>query len=298
MDCLPIFILHDRILRPNNVTYSTPSAHSIEVFALASGSSGNATLVRAPGVNILIDAGLGVRKLASLLHGKGVDATGLSAIFVTHEHWDHTAGLGALARRCSAPVFANRSTLQCCAQLDPNPFEMRELPVGDSTTIGCLSIRSFPVPHDAVEPVGYVISSGATKITYFTDAGSANCEMKEALAGANLAVVESNHDVEWLRRGPYTPEMKARVRSSTGHLSNDDCADLLAERLDNGGPMTVWLAHLSSVNNSPSLARRTVESRVRSKTRVEFSLDIALRDSPSAVWRETSRTATVQLKLF
>jgi phosphoribosyl 1,2-cyclic phosphodiesterase len=175
---------------------------------------------------------------------------------------------------------------------------MRELPLGDGINIGCLTIHSFPVPHDAVSPVGYVIRSGATKITYFTDAGSVNHEMKEALADANLAVVESNHDVEWLRRGPYTADMKARVSSSTGHLSNDDCADLVAERLEDGGPLTVWLAHLSSINNSPSLARRSVEARVRSHTKVPFSLDVALRDSPSAEWHSAKRAGIVQLELF
>jgi phosphoribosyl 1,2-cyclic phosphodiesterase len=268
------------------------------VYALASGSSGNATLVRAPGVNILIDAGIGVRKLASILHTKGVSADDLSAIFVTHEHRDHVAGLGAMARRCNAPVIANRSTLQACALLDPNPFEMIELPVGETTAIGCLNICSFPVPHDAVSPVGYVIQCNKVKITYFTDAGSVNKAMRAALAGANLAIVESNHDVEWLKRGPYTPDMKARVSGATGHLSNDDCADLVAERLDEGGSMAVWLAHLSSINNSPALARRSVESRVKAKTRVGFSLEVALRDSPSAEWRAAQGARAVQMALF
>jgi phosphoribosyl 1,2-cyclic phosphodiesterase len=269
------------------------------VYALASGSSGNATLVKAPGVNILIDAGLGIRKLSSLLHGKGVNSESLSAILVTHEHRDHITGLGALSRRCKAPVVANRSTLQACALQDPNPFETIELPVGEIAAFGSVTVESFPVPHDAVSPVGYIIRYAGAKVTYFTDAGSVNHEMTEALVGANLAVVESNHDVEWLRRGPYTPEMKERVRSSTGHLSNDDCADLIANRLESGGPLTVWLAHLSSVNNSPSLARRSVEARIKSNTRVDFSLAIALRDSPSVEWRAAAnRAGGIQLNLF
>src|SRR5579862_5071211 len=102
----------------------------VEVYALASGSSGNATLIKAGGVNILIDAGLGIRKLSSLLSGKGVMADGLSAIFVTHEHIDHISGLGPIARRCGVPVYANRVTLQACAERDDLPFDAVELALG------------------------------------------------------------------------------------------------------------------------------------------------------------------------
>lgn len=280
------------------MVYRKPDVVNLEVYALASGSSGNAMLVKSFGVNILIDAGLGIRKLSTILRGKGVLADSLTAILVTHEHIDHISGLGQLARRCGVPVIANRETLLACAEKDPLPFDMVELPVGESMEFSHLCVQSFPVPHDAVSPVGYVLTSGNTKIAYFTDAGSVNTEMREALRGANLAVVEANHDLEWLDRGPYTRDMKARVRSSTGHLSNDDCADLIADRLESDGPMTVWLAHLSRVNNSPSLARRSVEGRIQRSTKVPFSLDIALRDSPSASWTSGASARAVQLTLL
>jgi phosphoribosyl 1,2-cyclic phosphodiesterase len=157
-------------------------------------------------------------------------------------------------------------------------------------------VRSFAVPHDAVDAVGYVLECGSLRIAYFTDAGSCTPVMREALQGATLAVVEANHDLDWLLRGPYTPEMKARVASATGHLSNHDCADLIAERLEEGGPMSVWLAHLSRVNNSAALARRTVRDRISRQTSVPFRLDVALRDQPSISWR--SGAHGVQLTLL
>lgn len=271
---------------------------SVEVYSLASGSSGNATLIKANGASILIDAGLGIRKMSSLLHGKGILADGLNAILVTHEHIDHTSGLGPLSRRGKVPVITNRQTLEECAIRDPIGFETQELEAGDTIAVGSAEVTAFRVPHDAVEPMGYFIRVGGAKIVYFTDAGSILPCMREALVGANLVIAEANHDLEWLLRGPYTREMKMRVRSDTGHLSNDDCADLIAERLDNGGPMAVWLAHLSRVNNSPSLAKRSVEHRILARTKTAFTLDIALRDSPSAEWRSGAGTKAVQLSLL
>ena len=281
----------------NRAGKSLNQQQGVEVFSLASGSSGNCTLIKSPGCNVLIDAGLGIRKLSSLLHGKGVAADELHVVLVTHEHIDHTSGLGAIARRCNAGVVANASTLHACALRDELSFETTELATGSELSIKDMVIRSFPVSHDAVEPVGYVVTVGSVSITYFTDTGYVSPEVYDSLRGANLAIVESNHDLEWLRRGPYTRETKARVESKTGHLSNIDCGDLVARRIEEGGPLTIWLAHLSRVNNSPSLAKRTVETQIKSRTNTPFVLDIALRDSPSASWSSRRGAGAVQLDL-
>jgi phosphoribosyl 1,2-cyclic phosphodiesterase len=256
----------------------------LRVYALASGSSGNAVLVQAGQTNVLIDAGLPVRTLAACLAKRGVGATDLDAILLTHEHTDHAAGAGAMARRTGAPVIGNAATLAACALRDDLPFLTRELPTFGECGIGGLGIRSFRIPHDAAEPVGYVLTAGAMQITYATDVGSVTPDVRAAMRGANLIVIEANHDLDWLLRGSYTPEMKARVASATGHLSNADCADLLAERLEEEGPCCVWLAHLSRVNNSPSLARRSVIRRVQAQTAVPMALEVALRDHPSVSW--------------
>ena len=272
------------------------TASNVRVHALASGSSGNAFLVQAGRTHLLIDAGLPLRTLSALLSRKGVHANGLDAILLSHEHSDHSCGAGPLARRMAAPVVANASTLDAYALRDELPIMATELKTGGEIGIGEIGVRSFSISHDAADPVGFVLSAGGVQITYVTDCGCPSPEIEAALRGAHLAIVEANHDLEWLWRGPYTPEMKARVASSTGHLSNNDCADLIAMRLEEGGSLCVWLAHLSRVNNSPSLARRSVLGRIQEQTRVPAALEVALRDYPSITWQAGARA--VQLPLL
>ena len=272
------------------------SVTSIQVHSLASGSSGNAMLVKAGDTNILIDAGLSARALANALAKKRVAAEDLHGILLTHEHSDHSCGAGGLARRHGTPIVANAATFHAYMQRDALPFMARELPAGGTTAIGCIGIRSFAVSHDAAEPVGYVLNIGATQITYFTDTGCVTEAIREAVRGAHLAIVEANHDLDWLWRGPYPEHRKARVASDTGHLSNADCAELLAERLEEGGALNVWLAHISSINNSPALAKRSVQQRIAQRTRVPVALEVALRDQPSVAWSPDRQA--VQLALL
>lgn len=276
--------------------HSILSSPDMRVASLASGSSGNAVLVQAGDTNLLIDAGLSARNLAAMLSKRHVPDGRLDAILLTHEHSDHSIGAGPMARRTGARLFANSQTLAAYAERDDLPFAAAELRTGGTTAVGAIGIRSFPVPHDAADPVGYVLDCGQTRIAYFTDAGCVTPTIREALRGVHLAIVEANHDLEWLRRGPYTADMKARVASATGHLCNADCAGLLAERLEEEGAMSIWLAHLSRVNNSPSLARRSIKETLLQRTRVPFHLDIALRDQPSVSWRSGSQS--VQLSLL
>ena len=268
----------------------------LRVYSLASGSSGNAMLVQAGPTNLLIDAGLPLRTLTPLLARRGVHANDLHGILLTHEHPDHCSGAGPLARRSKAPLIANPATLQAYAKRDDLAFGTLPLVTGDEMGIGCLRIRSFPVSHDSVEPVGYILDVGRTRMTYFTDTGCKTEAIQQALAGANLAIVESNYDPDWLQRGPYTESMKARVASDTGHLSNVDCADVIAHRLATEGTLCVWLAHLSRVNNSPSLAKRSIQARIARQTNVPFTLEVALRDHPSVSWRAGEKA--VQLSLL
>ncbi len=253
-------------------------------------------LVQAGETNILIDAGIPQRLLSSHLNRLGVPATRLNAILLTHEHTDHALSASAMSRRSKAPIVANAATLAAYGRREELSFTPLTLATGGETEIGSIGIRSFPVPHDAAETVGYVLEAGSVRIAYCTDVGSVTEAVRAALNGVNLAIVESNHDVERLMRGPYTQEMKERVASPTGHLSNADCGDLIAERLEAGGAMTIWLAHLSRVNNSPALARKTVQARVAARTCVPFKLEVALRDHPSLSWH--SGAQAVQPSLF
>jgi phosphoribosyl 1,2-cyclic phosphodiesterase len=268
---------------------------SVEVHALASGSSGNSALVIAEGQALLIDAGISARRLSAGLKARNVFPGALKGVILTHEHDDHIKGIELICKKLDAPLVANHATIAACSERMELP-EIVVLPSGNETRIGLFTVRSFRVSHDAVEPVGYVIQAGNCRIFYATDCGCLSTEMRLAMVGASLCILESNHDVEWLRRGPYPPHMKARVAGDTGHLSNLDAANLLADRLESCGPASIWLAHLSAINNSPSLARRFVTSAIKSATRTPFTLDIALRDHPSVMWR--SGQTAVQRSLF
>jgi phosphoribosyl 1,2-cyclic phosphodiesterase len=267
----------------------------VEVHALASGSSGNAVLVKAGDRGLLIDAGLGPRTLLPALHRRDIGVDQLDAILLTHEHDDHLRGAAAASSRLRAPVVANRATL-AAANARTELRRATEMETGSEARFGEFTVRSFGIDHDAAEPVGYVVEVRSTRITYATDVGRPCDRLREALRGAHLCILEANHDLAWLKRGPYPPHMKERVASDRGHLSNEDAAALLAERLDADGPAAIWLAHLSAVNNSPAFARRFVNTALQAATRVPFALDIALRDRPSVQWRP--RQAAAQLTLF
>jgi phosphoribosyl 1,2-cyclic phosphodiesterase len=268
---------------------------SVEVHSLASGSSGNAVLIISNGVGLLIDAGISARRLSVALKARGILPGSLKAVLLTHEHDDHIKGIQRICVNMNAPMVANLATISACsARMDLPPT--MELQTGNEICFERFLVRSFAVSHDAVEPVGYVVEVAGCRIFYATDCGCASEEVRNALRKANLCILESNHDLEWLKRGPYPPHMKARVAGDTGHLSNHDASSLLAERLEHDGPAAIWLAHLSAVNNSPSLARKYVSSEIQRSTRTPFTLDIALRDHPSAVWRHGQNA--VQPTLF
>jgi phosphoribosyl 1,2-cyclic phosphodiesterase len=267
----------------------------VEVHSLASGSSGNAVLVRADEQYLLLDAGVGPKTLMPALQRRNVTEGCLAGILLTHEHDDHLKGAQAVSRRLGAPIVANWATLAAASQRVELP-KVQELKTGCETELGPFRVRSFRVSHDAAEPCGYVVEAGGTRIAYATDIGCLCDGLREAMRGASLCIVESNHDLEWLRRGPYPIHMKQRVESDRGHLSNADAVHAISARLDEDGPCTFWLAHLSNVNNSPALARRFAETEIKARTRTPFKLEIALRDRPSVTWRPGQLAA--QLSLF
>ncbi|MGH2487513.1 MAG: MBL fold metallo-hydrolase, partial [Ktedonobacterales bacterium] len=231
----------------------------------------NALVVRAGQTTVLVDAGLGPRVLAARLKEAGIAASDVSAVLLTHEHSDHTCGARAFARRHGVPLLSDPRTLdRLCAQPEPGlpmletPPERIELAVGRETRHGDLSIRSFSVSHDAVAPCGYLLSTGAWSVLFATDTGEVTGPMLEAMRLASLLVIESNHDIERLRLGPYPAHLKRRILSVTGHLSNEQTSQALCGTLDES-PRWVWLAHLSRTNNTPDIARAHVRQRLRER---------------------------------
>lgn len=255
---------------------------TLTLTSLASGSSGNAFLLRAGATCILIDAGLPASTIMRHLADQHLEPAQLAAVLLTHEHSDHVQAAGTLSRRLGLPVVANAATLDA-AERQVGEMRRRQLPVGDCLDLGEIAVASFAVPHDAAAPVGYLISHCQGTICLATDLGAACADLRQPLAAADLIVIEANHDRERLIRGPYPPALKARILGEQGHLSNDEAAELLVPVLRDR-PRCVWLAHLSAVNNGPTLARRTVAGRLAAAGVRQVRLEVLKRDRPSPTW--------------
>ncbi|WP_166245861.1 MBL fold metallo-hydrolase [Paenibacillus turpanensis] len=230
---------------------------------LASGSTGNATVVQSTDGEhtLLVDAGLSAKKIGELMKERGVDAGSLDGVLVTHEHADHIKGLGAVARKFDLPVYANEKTW---AELERHIGEIAEekrkvLEPGDVVEFGSLKVESYSISHDAADPVGYCFHEEQQKLALATDLGYMSPKVKEKLVDADVMVLESNHDVEMLRMGKYPWNIKRRILSDVGHLSNDAAGEALSELLS-GGTKRVYLAHLSRDHNVMDLARLTVNN--------------------------------------
>ena len=299
---------------PNQPGYSAPKTHNPQAYViymrmtvLASGSKGNSTVIASARTRILVDAGLSCRELLRRMHIAGEDPCALSAILITHEHQDHIAGVGTLARKLRIPVFFTepthrawvrsltpRSTMtyaqwlakiqaekeqaqaevlhveqsptDLCAEAEdesalPAKADPTSLPdvqyfrAGQDFQIGDLHITPFTIPHDAADPCGFLFHCPAEgiRMAVATDLGYMPPNVKAALRGVDVMLLESNHDLEMLKDGPYPWSVKQRVLSRVGHLSNHATAEFLARDYD-GGAHTIVLGHLSEQNNNPALA--------------------------------------------
>ncbi len=225
----------------------------MKVVLLASGSRGNALLVCSGRTRILVDAGLSAREICRRLEGVGVAPDSIDALLVTHEHSDHVRGLGPLARRLKVPVYIHTDVVSTLKDVGI-PSAVQEFDTSRELLIGELAVRPFPTTHDACSPVGFVVESPGGKVGIATDLGIATRLVSDRLKGCRALVLESNHDEALLRDGPYPWQLKQRVSSKHGHLSNLASTQLLKGLLW-GGLEAVLLAHLSETNNCPDLAR-------------------------------------------
>lgn len=257
----------------------------VRVSALASGSSGNAFLVEAAGTRLLFDAGLNAATLEYYLRLRGVAASQLAAIFISHEHIDHLRGAGTLARRYRLPVVASEGTFLAGAWQLGALLDKVVQPLGREVNVGGVTVRSFAVSHDAAETAGFWIEACGRSIVICTDLGCETASIREALEAADLLVIEANHDVQRLWRGPYPYPLKKRVAGNYGHLGNAEAARLVSEVARDGRPRTVWLAHLSAANNTPSLAFDTVAEPLSREGCTHLQVAVLARDKPSHVWR-------------
>lgn len=239
---------------------------SLHFSVLASGSTGNAIYVETDEHSFLVDAGFSGRQMEALFQKIDRKIENLNGILVTHEHSDHIKGVGVLARKYDLPVYANQKTWSAMEGL------IGEIPTEQKFTFdmetvksfGRLSIESFGVSHDAAEPMFYVFHQDNKKIVLITDTGYVSDRMKGIISNANVYIFESNHDVQMLRMGRYPWNIKRRILSDVGHVSNEDAAVAMSDVI---GDQTkrIYLAHLSLDNNLKDLARMSVTQTLQSR---------------------------------
>ncbi|HEY3120848.1 MAG TPA: MBL fold metallo-hydrolase [Vicinamibacteria bacterium] len=241
---------------------------------LASGSSGNATLVEANGTRILLDAGLGVRELSERVELAGVEPGSIAAVFVSHEHDDHAGGAAGFSRKWGVRLCGTRGTFEAGGfRLAPIAGYDLIAP-GVPRVVGGLTVEAVPVPHDAAQPVAFVLSDGETALGHATDFGYMTRLLAETFRDCDAVLVESNYDAAMLRDGAYPWMVKERIFGPRGHLSNDDVANYLFRGLGQTC-RTVVLAHISRANNHPEVARMAAELSLQRRGRTEVRLEVS-----------------------
>ncbi len=251
------------------------------IYPICSSSSGNCTFIGTKGHGILIDDGCAFASLKNALSLIDTEITHIEAIFITHEHIDHVKGLSVLAKHTKIPVFASAGTIGALRNSKsvtlPDTFRLYDI-ISEGYRSAEFEVTAFHTPHDTPESVGYVIQYNDIRIGICTDIGRVTEEVERNLLGCSAVLLESNYDMDMLRRNPnYSPELKRRITSDCGHLSNTAAAEF-AEKLIRNGTTRIVLGHLSQENNTPNTAFNTVSSHLQRKglkLGSDFTLDVA-----------------------
>lgn len=225
----------------------------IKFQSIVSGSSGNCTLIWCNNTKILIDCGISGKKVTAYLNDIGIDPCEIDSILVTHEHIDHTSGVGIMSRKFDIPIIASEGTW---SGMDIGKIAEDNRQIFSKNTsmeIGDINITPFDIPHDAMQPTGYIIQAEGKKIAVATDMGHITNTVTDSLTGCDAVILEANYDEHMLQTGPYPQNLKARVAGAKGHLANKD-AGALASYLAKKGTKHIMLGHLSNENNSPEIA--------------------------------------------
>lgn len=259
----------------------------MKVCTLISGSSGNAIYIETARAKVMIDAGQSGKTISKALEeacGRSLEE--IDGLLLTHGHRDHISGAGVLARKYHLPVYATEGTW---CELDSLPGSIKDeqknyICAGESLEIVDLKIEPFPVSHDAMEPVGYLLSAGKKTLGVATDSGVFTAQMARMVTNVDGLVLEANHDLEMLKNGSYPWPLKKRISGILGHLSNDTAGNALL-RILGKATRKVMLAHLSTENNHPALALQTVQDiLIDNQVNLdEVDITVAPRYKPSAI---------------
>jgi len=275
----------------------------LKFVSFGSGSSGNCYYLGTATDGLLVDIGVGIRTLKKHSKEYGVSLSSVRRILITHDHADHIKSVGAFSFDYDVPVYATEKVHggivhNYCVQRKIAAQHKRLLEPGLTMQLGDFKVTPFTVPHDATENVGFRIEAEGITFVIITDAGCVTEAMGRQIADADYLVIEANHDVEMLQGGPYPQYLKERIHSAIGHLSNADCGKALAENMTER-LKHVWLCHLSEENNHPELARKTVDTILRSYGIIpgkDLELEVLKRKIPSGPYE--LGTKNIELSLF
>lgn len=252
----------------------------MRVCVLGSGSSGNCTFVERGATRVLIDAGLRAKEICERLHRIDVDPSTLSGIFISHEHNDHIQGAGPMSRKFKVPVFISPRALEHAS------FALQHVqhyPITSDVAIqvGTLTVTPFSTPHDSIDPLAFALRAGQVRACVVTDVGYIPESVRDRIRNTDLLVIESNHDIEMLRTGPYPWNLKQRVMGNYGHLSNEALAFFFSQYFD-GTQRKVMLTHLSRQNNHPQIAFVSATRALEKKCR-DADLHVSLQEEISEI---------------
>ncbi|MGB0774402.1 MAG: MBL fold metallo-hydrolase [Akkermansiaceae bacterium] len=274
----------------NNVLKQDKVSSMMRMAVLGSGSGGNATLVQCGQTTLLVDAGLSAKQLCLRMNAMGVDPDSLDGILLTHEHSDHARGVDVLLRKRDIPVYANAMTREALSYKMTSTIPWRVFRSGQDFSLGELDIHAFRIPHDAAEPVGFVLDSTFARLGMVSDVGHVTQLMRERMKGSDAIYIEANYDPILLERDTKRPwGTKQRIASRHGHLSNAQTAEFLREIVCEKLKV-VMLAHLSSDCNSPELATKTIRDSLLTSPHPSADVYCAAQHQPTQ-WVELTPAA-------
>ena len=248
----------------------------MQYISVASGSSGNCHFLQEKNTKILIDAGLSGKSIIDSLAKHDIELNDIKAVFITHEHTDHIKGAGIISRKFDIPIYSTQGTWESMMHKIGNIKEhnIKIIKNMDDVFIGDLKISSIPINHDAADPVAYKITDGKKALSIVTDLGIVTKQLMNFIKECEVIILEANHDINMLDAGPYTYELKRRVKSNFGHLSNDSAGECAASLVKEKA-YKIMLAHLSRQNNIPILAYQSVLS-ILSEHGIKVGCDVEL----------------------